>query len=393
MTGEVKTKKSAPLVFEGTSVIWWIWVAILCAFVLVGFYGIYLITQYPEIPTVPWGVLVSVYVFFALAATGSSIINSIQTVFGFEKMKPMLKRGIWISLITIVPAWIYIIVDLGRYFSFYNLYLLFHSTSRMAWMGLLYIFFGSFLFIELISHIREKSTPRWFMSLMGILVIIVTLGVHTNLGALFGAAWSNPLWNGVPYLPFYFLVSAVLAGAALQITFTSITYLVKKRELPEIFKEIFINYYSIIIIGLIIVNFLFMAGKDIAGRGSPFIGILTTGPYSVMYWGIEVLLGGLIPLALLIHPGTRRSINGLLAASILVLLGAAVSKYDLIIAGQSIKLSVYAWTTQYISYLPSAAEIATLIGGIAFWLLLYTIGDLLLPLEQEEEPKRWYFFK
>jgi Ni/Fe-hydrogenase subunit HybB-like protein len=62
---------------------------------------------------IPWGLLVPGYVFFALMATGSSIVNSIYTVFGYKgpngEYEKIIKLGVWFSLITIVPAWIMIL--------------------------------------------------------------------------------------------------------------------------------------------------------------------------------------------------------------------------------------------------------------------------------------------
>ncbi len=65
---------------------------------------------------IPWGLLVPGYVLFALMATGSSIENSIYTVFGCNgpngEYEKIIKLGVWFSLITIMPAWIMILLDL-----------------------------------------------------------------------------------------------------------------------------------------------------------------------------------------------------------------------------------------------------------------------------------------
>jgi Ni/Fe-hydrogenase subunit HybB-like protein len=63
-----------------------------------------------SVEEIPWGLLIPGYVFFALMATGSSIVNSIYTVFGYKgpngEYEKIIKLGVWFSLITIVPAWI-----------------------------------------------------------------------------------------------------------------------------------------------------------------------------------------------------------------------------------------------------------------------------------------------
>ncbi|UCG54958.1 MAG: hypothetical protein JSV32_01700, partial [Dehalococcoidia bacterium] len=69
-------------------------------------------------------------------------------------------------------------------------------------------------------------------------------------------------------------------------------------------------------------------------------------------------------------------------------LGVFFSKYNLIIAGQSLGPT---FTEGFISYFPSVYEILTVIGGFAVCLLVYTLGELLLPLEPKDEPN-WFIF-
>ena len=189
-----------------------LWVVGLLGLILLGVLGVYLLSTRTEGASIPWGLLVPSYVFFALAATGSSLVNSIFTVFNVKRFKPIVKRGVWLSLMLIIPAVIFIILDLGRWTQAYNLYLLFNLSSRVGWMGWLYIAFVLYLFMELIVVIREEYMPKWAPLVMGILVLAATLAVHTNLGALFGAVAAKPLWSN-HLLPLHFIVSALMAGA------------------------------------------------------------------------------------------------------------------------------------------------------------------------------------
>ena len=57
-----------------------LWVVALLGGIVLGVYGAYNLATRQEAASVPWGMLVPSYVFFALAATGSSLVNSIFTV-------------------------------------------------------------------------------------------------------------------------------------------------------------------------------------------------------------------------------------------------------------------------------------------------------------------------
>ncbi|UCC16544.1 MAG: polysulfide reductase NrfD [Dehalococcoidales bacterium] len=368
-----------------------LWIVALLGFVFLGIIGVYILSTRTEGASISWGLLVPSYVFFALAATGSSLVNSIFAVFNVKRFKPVIKRGVWLSLMLIIPAVIFIILDLGKWTQAYNLYFLFNITSRVGWMGWLYIAFVLYLVMELIVIIREEYMPRWAPMVTGILVLIATLAVHTNLGALFGGVSAKPLWYN-HLLPLQFIVSAITAGAAFQVIFMSIISHLKTESVAENLRKLFSSSYRPLLIGLIIINFVLMAIKYIPGLFStetaPYVRLLLAGPYSFNFWGLEIVLGGIVPLILLLHNKTKNSAGWMLTASALIVIGVYFSKYDLLIGGQSIGP---VFTTDYISYFAHGADFLLLVGGIGASLLLYTLGELLFPLDQDDRPS-WFIF-
>jgi molybdopterin-containing oxidoreductase family membrane subunit len=376
---------------EGREFYLLMWIAVLLVGVVLGVYGAYHLIVRQEAASISWGLLVPSYVFFALAATGSSLVNSILTVFNVQRFKPIIKRGILLSLILIVPAGIFIILDLGKWFNAYNMYFLFQPGSRMAWMGVLYVIFIVSLILELVVVMREEHMPKWAPRLMGIVVLVVTLAVHTNLGALFGAVAAKPLWSS-HLLPIHFIISATLVGAALHILFISVTYLVRRGSVPGELKQLFVDCYRPLMVGLIIINFVLIAIKFIPAAFSPegiaYVKLMVAGPYSGLFWGLEIAVGCVIPLIILLHRKTRGSAGWLLRISPLVVIGVYFSKYNLLIGGQSIGPL---FTENLIPYVPGVADILLFVGGIAACLLVYTLGEMLLPIELGEKPA-WFIF-
>lgn len=367
------------------------WLAFLAALIGVGVYGAYQIEVHSEGATLTWGLLVPSYVFFALSATGSSLVNSISTVFGVKRFKPIIKRGILLSIILVIPAALFIILDLAKTEHVLNLYLLFHPTSRMAWMGLLYILFALSLIIELIVVIWEEHLPKWTPLFMGIIVLAVTLIVHTNLGALFGAITAKPFWS-THLMPLAFIISAMMVGACFHIVFMSASYFLRTKSIPDELRKLFSMDYRPLLIGLIIINFAMIAIKIIpelfSTEASAYVKLLLAGPYSGTFWGLEIVIGGIIPLIILLSNKAKESLKWLLGAAVLIIIGVFFSKYNLVIVGQSIGP---VFTEDFIPYFPSAADILLVVGGIAVCLLVYTFGEVLLPLEPEEKPT-WFIF-
>ncbi len=368
-----------------------VWIFVLVALVGVGIYAALQFVGRSEAESIPWGLLVPSYIFFALAATGTSLVNSISTVFRVERFKPIIKRGIWLSLILIIPAGIFIMLDLGKTSQAFNLYLMFHGSSRLAWMGMLYLIFIIFLVLQLIIAVREDRVPKWTPLVMGIVVLAATLTVETNLGALFGAVEAKPLWDS-PVMPLQFIVSAFMVGVCLHMLFISITYMSRKISIPDEVKKLFYKDYRPLLIGLILINFIVIAAKFIpelmSEDASQYVKLLIAGPYSATFWGLEIAIGGVIPLMILLYSKTRESVKWLLGAATLVTIGVFFSKYNLIIGGQSLGPT---FTEDFISYFPSIYEILTVIGGAAVCLLVYTIGELVLPLEPKDRPS-WFIF-
>ena len=388
--------------FERANPFLLVWISLLIALIGIGIYGAVQIVGFSESKSIPWGLLVPSYVFFALAATGVSLVNSNSTVFKVERFKPIIKRGIWLSLILIVPAGIFIILDLGKSSQAFNLYLFFHESSRLAWMGVLYLIFCLALLIELIVVIRDERMPKWAPLLIGIIVLAVTLTVHVNLGALFGVVEAKPLWDN-PILPLHFIVSALMVGVCLQILFISASYMSRRISIPSELKNLFTRDYRPLLVGLILINFVLIAVKFIPGMFSPetssYVKLLLAGPYSFLFWGLEILIGGIIPIIILLSNKTRESAKWLLGAAALITIGVFFSKYNLIIGGQSIAPTFISGqsigptfiTEGFTLYAPSIYEILTVIGGVAVCLLFYTFGELLLPLEPKEKPT-WFIF-
>jgi len=204
---------------------------------------------------------------------------------------------------------------------------------------------------------------------------------------------AKPLWSS-HFLALHFIVSALMVGAALHIVFVSTTYLFKTGSIPEKFRELFSRDYRPMLIGLIIVNFVLMGVKYIPGMFSPeqslYVRILLAGPYSLPLWAVEVWFGGILPLIILLYPRTKGSMPWLMGAALLIAVGVYFSKYDLIIAGQSIGPT---FTEAFIPYFPDVWEFLLLVGGVAVCLLFYTLGERLLPLELEEKPAWFVFMK
>jgi molybdopterin-containing oxidoreductase family membrane subunit len=110
------------------------------------------------------------------------------------------------------------------------------------------------------------------------------------------------------------------------------------------------------------------------------------GIYTLLFWGVQILLGTVVPAILLLLP--RFCQRGyLITAALLVVVGALAQVYVLIIGGQVFPLELfpgYSVTSTFYDgviahYTPSLAELALGMGGMGLAVLVTLIGVRILP--------------
>jgi len=111
------------------------------------------------------------------------------------------------------------------------------------------------------------------------------------------------------------------------------------------------------------------------------------GVYPALFWGIQVLLGSLLPLALFYLPACKRLRACTAAGAVLVIVGGVAQVYVLIIGAQAFPLVMFPGMEVHSSffdgvvahYTPSLPEISLGVGGTAFALLATLLALKVLP--------------
>ena len=114
--------------------------------------------------------------------------------------------------------------------------------------------------------------------------------------------------------------------------------------------------------------------------------LLEGGIYTALFWFGQVLVGGLIPLAILYMPRTKQCRNSLMAACGMVIIGGLAQVYIIVIGGQAFPLELFPGMQVSSSffdgivnpYSPSIWEVLLGLGGVAMALMLVTIGIAVL---------------
>jgi Ni/Fe-hydrogenase subunit HybB-like protein len=333
---------------------------------------------------IPWGILISTYVFFVVSSTGLCLVSSLGDVWGFEKFEIIGRRGHLLAILTLVTGFMTIAMELNHPIRM-GLYAVIspNFSSAIWWMGCLYGIYLVLLSIEFTSLMEGWRRAAYVSGLLG---FIAAISAHSNLGAVFGLLEARHFWYG-PYMPIYFILSALVSGGALTPLIVYFNHKARGRELSLKYREFMqaIGKLQALFLGILM---FFTTWKFITGiYGQPPEKYQTTmalmaGPLAVNFWVFEVLLGMLIPFLLLINKRTR-TVFGVALAGLSTLVGIFFMRYDLVIAGQLVPMREDFGEAghQLLHYFPSLAELSIVVGALCLCLLLYSLAEKIFDLE------------
>ena len=330
---------------------------------------------------VPWGILIAAYVFFVVTSTGLCIVSSIGHVFGFKNFNPIAKRAVFMSIATIVAGFLVIAFEIENSWRMpVGNVIGANATSNIWWMGTLY---GAYLFFMLIEFVMLQINDHKKATAFGLAGLLTGIAAHSNLGAVFGLLNAREFWHG-PYMPIYFITSAAMSGCIAIIFFTWLAYRANNWRMSEEMKKSMEGVAKVGALMMAVIIF-FTSWKMISGvSGHPpgkyeAIMSLVSGPYALNFWGGEVALGMVIPFVIIMLV-KGRNMNALFAAALAGMVGIFFMRYDLVIVGQLVPhfhgmgLVDY---PEFLSYTPSLHENLVVMGGVAFCLMLFLMGEKL----------------
>lgn len=252
---------------------------------------------------VPWGVWVGFYDYLVWMEVGSLLIfTSLIYIFG-DKLLPKIKPIVLFTGFTVVTMGLLIVLlDLGHPERFWHVIVYPDFGSMITWMVWLHSSYLLILTLELVlvlwGGVRGSALlkPLAYLSLpVGLALIIVS-------GSIFGVVAARPLWNTAS-LPLMFLISALAAGSGLLLFLVVVFWKDKTSdEYTTLIKRLAVITRTLLLVGVFAAGVIAFT-MLYKGGGNPTraeaLNLILTGPYWWSFWIIHILLGVLIPLALL----------------------------------------------------------------------------------------------
>ena len=332
---------------------------------------------------VPWGLLISPYVFFACLSTGLCIVSSLGQVFRIGIFQAIIPRTVFLAIATMATGLMCITLELENPWRVgLNALLSPHPSSNIWWKTTiysLYLIFMLFNFLALI--VKNEKRARLFAIIALVTVTMGNLNMNSDM-AILGARgfWSEN------YMPLYFLSLSTVTGCAAILLFSWLGRIFKGKKTDTDLEDKALKatgrLFMVLLLGI-----LYFTGVKVMGGFYPTftknpeaMHLLVQGGFALNFWIGEVALAVLLPLLLILVTGGK-NIPLLALAGISCLIGTFVLFYDLVIVGQLIphyhQYNVVG-LPEYYAYSPSLHETMITAGAIFFFLAAFVFGEILL---------------
>lgn len=333
-----------------------------------------------------WGLPHVFAVFLIVVASGVLNIASLGSVFGELPYKPKARLSGVLAITFLVGGLAILVLDLGRPDRLTVAMTNYNFRSIFAWNVLLYSGFigvvGAYLVVQM-TRAWQKYTP-W----VGLAAFLWRLVLTTGTGSIFGFLMARSPYASAVLAPLFIAMSLAYGLAV----FILIRLALENSASQGVGDELLQRLMRLLVI--FVGSVLYFAGVFhftsiyTAWRvGSESFVLLGGNVYTALFWIGYVLIGTVIPMAL-IYRRTGISRQRETVAAALVLVGGFAHIYVIIIGGQAFPLTLFPGyeVTSAIgdgavtSYVPSLPELGLGIGGVGLALILSMVAMRVLRL-------------
>ena len=332
-----------------------------------------------------WGTPHVFAVFLIVAASGALNVASISSVFGKTPYKPLARLSGLLAIALLVGGLAVLVLDLGRPDRLIVAMTKYNFKSIFAWNIFLYTGFMAVVGVYLWMMMERRMNH--FTKVSGFFAFIWRLILTTGTGSIFGFLVARQAYDSALMAPMFVIMSFSF-GLAIFILVLMAACKWSDRPLGDAILYRLKNLLGVFIAAVLYFVMVYhLTNLYITeNHGLERFLLLDGGIYTQLFWIVQVLIGSLLPLALLYLPSTGKSRGWIGIACALVILGGLAQMYIIIIGGQAYPLEMFPGkevTSSFFdgivnSYTPSLPEVVLGIGGVAIALAAVVVGSRVL---------------
>ena len=337
-----------------------------------------------------WGLPHVFAIFLIVAASGALNLASLASVFGRVEYKPLARFSAVLAIALLIGGLAILLLDLGRPDHLIVAMTHYNFKSIFAWNIILYT---GFVVIALIYLwlMMEQRLQRW-SGPAGMLAFAWRLVLTTGTGSIFGFLVAREAYDSALLAPLFIAMSFAF-GLAVFTLLLLLCFRLDARELDHSHLLRLRRLLGLFVLAVLYLVALFHLTKLYGTRNHDFEAFILRdgGIYPLLFWGVQIGLGSLLPLYLVYARKLRDSVTSLVFACLLVIAGAFAQLYVIIIGGQAYPLNLfpgYRVESSFVDgvvadYLPSGWEFLLGLGGIAVAVLAALLAIRVLPILPE----------
>lgn len=335
-----------------------------------------------------WGTPHVFAIFLIVAASGALNVASIGTVFGKTMYKPLGRLSGLLALALLIGGLAVLVLDLGRPDRLIVAMTTYNFKSIFAWN--IYLYVGFIVVVVVYLWMQMERRMNRYAKAAGMTAFLWRLVLTTGTGSIFGFLVAREAYDSAIMAPLFIAMSFSFGLAAYILVLLAACY-GSGRELGDIVVQRLgrlLGVFAAVVLYFTVVQHLtnLYAAEHIGVER--FI-LLDGGIYTILFWGVQVLIGGLLPLALLFRTpqtDTTNSSRRVALACALIIVGGFAQIYVIVIGGQAWPLNLFPgmevsssfYDGVVASYTPSLPEIGLGLSGIAIAGVIVLFGLKLL---------------
>lgn len=335
---------------------------------------------------------------------GAFFTGLLRYIFGKDELKYIINYAVLIGFVCYSSAQLILGMDVGQplrgWFIFWHANV--HSMlTEVAFCLTCYFGVLTIEYVPLILENRQVDKVPFFHNLSHsmheIMAVFAATGAFLSffhqgsLGGVSGVLFGRPFGyrEGVfiwPWTFFLFTWSAAACGPCFTILITKITEAVTRKKLVrdnviELLAKIAGWMLATYIIAKI-VDTWYWAAHTAPSLGFSLMDFYSNNPfYGIWILMLEIILGGIIPAAILITPKWRRNPGLFTTAIVLAVIGVCVNRWVMVLQVMAVPVLPF---DQWTMYFPSWQEIATTILPVAYGIILIALSYRYLPIFPQE---------
>ncbi|MEK7244595.1 MAG: NrfD/PsrC family molybdoenzyme membrane anchor subunit [Pseudomonadota bacterium] len=339
---------------------------------------------------IAWGTPHVFAVFLIVAASGALNVASISSVFDRALYKPMARLSGVLAISLLAGGLAVLVLDLGRPDRLVVAMTTYNFKSIFAWNIFLYTGFFAVAIVYLWMMMEGRMNR--FAKPAGVSAFLWRLVLTTGTGSIFGFLVARQAYDSAVMAPMFIAMSLAFGHAVFLLVVMAASAGTGRPLGGEIVRRLK-NLLGIFLAAtLYFVAVQHLTNLYIAERqGVERFLLAEGGVYTWLFWVGQVVLGGLVPIALVFSPATAGSRPAAALAAVLAVGGGIAQIYVIIVGGQAypmvlvpgMEITGSVLDSGIAAYAPSVYEIALGLGGVGIALLMVVLAVKALPVLPE----------